>query len=200
MISLGLQKLLIRSYVGIKLSLLFWLYAFSGLLLFGIGPALLTVAELYHRHHWHYDKITLAEGWQLFKSHFKLGNLYLYLFAGITIILAYNLFLSVQTQGLIFIITDFILIFALLILVSMFHFGIWLQARYKIALATTLKLSFIQFFNNFLEVLKLLAGFVAIMLITYKFPGLLLFGTVPALLLWTAYVSKKWYAKLETVI
>lgn len=200
MISLGVQKLLVRGYVLIKLSLLFWLYAFSGFLILGIGPALITVAELYKQHQWHYQKIKVSEGWCIFKQNFKFGNLYFYLFGSVIAILCYNLFLSVQTRGLVFIVTDFIIIFTLLILISMFHFGIVLIASYEVDLRETLKLAFIQFFNNFLEVIKLLGGFIGIAIMTYKFPGLILFGTIRAALVWTAFVSKSWYAKLEKAI
>ncbi|WP_412989145.1 YesL family protein [Pediococcus siamensis] len=200
MISLGLQKIFIRSYVLIKLSLLFWLYAFAGGLLLGIGPALLTIADLYKQHHWHYERIKVREGWQLFKHNFKRGNLYFYLFVATMTGLSYNLYLSVQSRGLVFILTDFIIIFGLLIVLSMFHFGIWLTANYELSFQALIKLAFIQFFNNFWEVIKLLAGLGAIFLLTYKFPGLILFGSIPGMLLWTAFVSKKWVTKLEKAV
>ncbi|AVL00731.1 DUF624 domain-containing protein [Pediococcus inopinatus] len=200
MISLGVQKILVRAYVLIKLSLLFWAYAFSGLLIFGIGPALLTIAELYQQHQWSYEKIKFKAGWQLFKRNFKFGNLYFYLLATVLTGLGINLFLSVQTPGLAFLVTDFVIMFVICLVLSMFHYGLLLNANYEVNLRTTLKLSFIQFFNNFLDVIKLLAGFIAILIITYKFPGLILFATVPAFIVWTTIVSKKWYQKLAFVI
>ncbi len=199
MINTGVQKVLTHAYVLIKLSLYFWCYAFCGLIIFGFGPALMAIAEVFNHAHWDYQNVKFKEGLKVFRARLKIANIYGYIYLIVFALLSYNLYLSVQTKGLLFLVIDFIIIFAIFLAFCMFNFGILIYAKYSCSLVDLFKLSFIQFFNNSLDVLKLLIGFVIIFIITYKLPGLILFGTIPAFIIWTNYIGKKWYVRLETI-
>ena len=43
-----------RCYLFIKLSLIFWGLSFTGGLIFGVGPALVTIASLFLEYRWEY--------------------------------------------------------------------------------------------------------------------------------------------------
>lgn len=199
MINTGVQKVLTHAYVLIKLSIFFWCYAFLGLLILGIGPAFMVIAEIFNHSQWDYEKIKFREGLKLFRDRFGMGNAYGYSYLLVFILLGYNLYLSVQTKGLLFLVIDFIIIFVLFLSLSMFNFGILLYAKYSCTLIDLFKLSFVQFFNNAMDVLKLLIGYIIILVITYKLPGLILFGTIPAFIVWTSFIGRKWYIRIDEI-
>ncbi|VDG20138.1 hypothetical protein [Lactobacillus alimentarius DSM 20249] [Lactiplantibacillus mudanjiangensis] len=197
MLSTGLQKAFIRLYTIIKLSLFFWLFSFCGLLILGIGPSLLMISDLYHHNGWHYQLDSFKAAWQLFKQYFKVGNAYFYGWVGLLVLLSFNLWYSVRLRGLIFLILDFVIIFAIILVICVFNGLIVLAGAYSTSTINLLKLAFIQFFSNFFNVLKTVLGYVIILGFTYKFPGLILFGTVPAILIWTAFIGRPWYQTLK---
>ena len=47
MIGKALEEFFIRIWVVVKLTLIFWLLALTGLFVFGLGPAFKVVTELY---------------------------------------------------------------------------------------------------------------------------------------------------------
>ncbi|MFC6164053.1 DUF624 domain-containing protein [Lactiplantibacillus dongliensis] len=198
MISTGLQKAFIRSYTIIKLSLLFWLFSFAGGGLFGIGPALLMISDLYHHNGWRYQLDTVKAATNLFKRYFKAGNVYFYSGAVLLGLLLMNLWLAVQLRGIGFLILDFVLIFAILLFSCVFNNLIILAGAYQAKPRDLLKLAVMQFFSNFFNVLKTIGGYGIIVVVTYKFPGLILFGTVPLVLIWTTFISRQWYQQLQT--
>ena len=50
MIGKALEEFFIRIWVVVKLTLIFWLLALTGLFVFGLGPAFKVVTELYLEH------------------------------------------------------------------------------------------------------------------------------------------------------
>lgn len=60
-----------RCYLFIKLSLIFWGLSFTGGLIFGIGPALVTIASLFLEYRWEYKQMNKATWWKIYKENFK---------------------------------------------------------------------------------------------------------------------------------
>lgn len=197
MVGKALETLFIKIWVIVKLNLFFWLFSCCGLLVAGIGPALKTINELFISHQFNYKDITLKEGWSRFKQNFVRGNILFYgtilLLAG----LAYNLFLSVQIQGLAFLMIDFLLVFAMIYAVVTFQYTLLLDSYYEIGLKNLLKLAFISTLSNFTNLLKIAIGICLILFVTWNFKGLILFGTFSMIQIWSFTATKSWRQTID---
>lgn len=186
-----------RCYLFMKLSLIFWGLAFTGGIILGIGPALLTVMHLFGEYRWEFKQMTLATCWKLYKEHFKRGNIIFYLFGVVGAFLAYNLYLSVQITGLIFLMIDFMIIFALLFISLAFWFALLVESQYDCSLKDLLKLASVLVFMSFKNLLVLTIGGIILLVITIKFPGLILFGSVGFWIVFVTNVSQALFEKLD---
>ena len=70
--SSGIQRLFYLGWTIIKLNLFFWIFAILGLGIFGIGPSLQSVNDLFFEYRMDYQELTLARMWQRFKINFKM--------------------------------------------------------------------------------------------------------------------------------
>lgn len=197
MLGKALETFFIRVWVIVKLNLFFWLYSLAGGFVLGVGPALKVISELFITYEFAYKDITLKESGQLFKEHFKRGNALFWSFMGVAAFLGYSLFLSLQVKGLLFLIIDFILIFILLYLYTSFQYALIFDGFYEISLSQLIRLSFISSFSSFSSFLKVTVGSAVILAITWKYKGLILFGTAAMLLIWNMVATKTWRAEIE---
>lgn len=162
-------------YYLIKLSLYFWGLSFIGLLIFGITPAMMAIGEEHSEANWDFNQIKWKNLFEKFKQNFKQGNQLFFFYLLFFLIVGYNLFIALQTKGLLFLVLDFTLIFVLFILVLSFLINLSVLISFEITLINSLKLSVIQFFTNTKECFLLIFGVIIVSVITYKFPGLILF-------------------------
>lgn len=197
MLGKALESLFIRVWVIMKLNFFFWLYSLAGGVVLGVGPALKVISELFIRHEFEYKDITFQESWLLFKANFKRGNIIFLSTAGIAAFLVYNLYLALQVKGLLFLIIDFILVFVLLYLFASFLYALILDSSYDISLPQLARLSFISSLSNFPSFLKIIIGSAIVFGITWKYKGLILFGTAGMLIIWNFIATKNWRAKIE---
>ncbi|HAP9509719.1 TPA: DUF624 domain-containing protein [Enterococcus faecium] len=192
-----LEELFIRIWVIIKLTLYFWIYTFAGGIIFGLGAAWKTVNELFYLYGFEYKEITIKRGWNIYKRNFLRGNLLFSLFLSGTALLSYNLYLSVQIKGLIFLAIDFILLFALLCLFATYQYSMNLDSEYTISVPNLLKLSFISVFSSFSSFLKIIIGSGIILGVTWQFKGLILFGVIGLLTVWNGTMTTHWREELD---
>ncbi|WP_165006177.1 MULTISPECIES: DUF624 domain-containing protein [unclassified Enterococcus] len=197
MLGQALETLFIRVWVIMKLTLFFWIYTFAGGVVVGVGPALKTVNELFYLHGFEYKELTFKEGWELFKQSFFRGNLVFWGFLAGIALLSYNLYLSVQIKGILFLIVDFILLFGLLYAYTTYQYSLILDSEYQISVPDLLKLSFVSSFSSFSTFLKLVIGGGVILVLTWHFKGLLLFGLIGLLTVWNGTVTKQWREELD---
>lgn len=193
----ALETIFIRVWVIMKLNLYFWLFSLAGGVILGIGPALKVISELFVVHGFEYKNITLKEGWQLFKHHFQRGNVLFLGFVMISAFLAYNLYLSLQVQGLLFLMIDFILLFALLYLFSTFMYVLIFDASYEISIGHLVRLGFTSSFSSFTTFLKMIIGSGVILGFTWEYKGLILFGLAAMLFIWNYLATKYWRTEIE---
>ena len=132
-----------------------------------------------------------------YKRNFLRGNLLFSLFLSGTALLSYNLYLSVQIKGLIFLAIDFILLFALLCLFATYQYSMILDSEYTISVPNLLKLSFISVFSSFSSFLKIIIGSSVIIAVTWQFKGLILFGVIGLLTVWNDTMTKQWREELD---
>ena len=197
MVGKALETLFIKIWVIVKLNLFFWLFSCSGLLIAGVGPALKTVNELFIRHEFNYKDITLKEGWQSFKENMIRGNLLFYGVGILLLILGYNLFLSVQIQGLLFLVIDFILVFGMIYSLVAFQYTLLLDSYYEIDLINLIKLAVISTLSSFMNLLKIAIGVGLIFLITWKYKGLFLFATFSMIQIWSFTATRSWRQTID---
>lgn len=197
MLGKTLETVFIKTWVIVKLNLLFWLFSAAGLIVAGIGPALKTVNDLFATHGFEYKDITIKEGWQRFKANFIRGNGLFYSACLSIVFFMYNLFLSVQIQGIVFLMIDFLLVFGIIYLVVVFQYALLLDSYYDINLGNLLKLSFVSTLSSFMNLLKIAIGTAVIIYVTWQYKGLILFGTVSLMQLWTFYATKNWRETLD---
>ncbi|MCT0502920.1 YesL family protein [Lactococcus cremoris] len=197
MIGKALEEFFIRIWGVVKLTLIFWLLALSGLLVLGIGPAFKVVTELYLEHGFEYKLISVKQAYQVFKRDFLRANLIFWFYTALSLLLAYNLYLSVQIQGLMFIVIDFILFFGITYLMTAFEYSMIFDSQFDISFGNLLKMSFISNFISFKTYLKLLFGIVVICVLTWRFKGLILFGLIGLLQVYSLSVTKDWRLKIE---
>ncbi|WP_375179590.1 YesL family protein [Enterococcus rotai] len=197
MVGKALETLFIKVWVIVKLNLFFWLFSCCGLIVAGVGPALKTVNELFVSHEFNYKEITLKDGWNTFKKNFVRGNLLFYGLGLLLSVLAYNLFLSVQIQGMAFLMIDFLLVFAMIYGIVTYQYTLLLDSYYEIGLKNLLKLAFISTLSNFTNLLKIAIGVSLIVFVTWKFKGLILFGTVSMIQIWSFTATKSWRQTID---
>ncbi|ABJ73089.1 Predicted integral membrane protein [Lactococcus cremoris subsp. cremoris SK11] len=197
MIGKALEEFFIRIWVVVKLTLIFWLLALSGLLVLGIGPAFKVVTELYLEHGFEYKLISVKQAYQVFKRDFLRADLIFWFYTALSLLLAYNLYLSVQIQGLMFIVIDFILFFGITYLMTAFEYSMIFDSQFDISFGNLLKMSFISNFISFKTYLKLLFGILVICVLTWRFKGLILFGLIGLLQVYSLSVTKDWRLKIE---
>ncbi|AIM24589.1 YesL family protein [Melissococcus plutonius] len=192
MLGKTLENVFIKIWVIIKLNLIFWLFSFSGLLVFGIGPALKTINELFINYKFNDKEITLNTSWSIYKKNLLRGNSLFYTFLLASSFIIYNLFLSVQIQRLSFLIINFLLLFALLFIFTIFQYTLLLDSYYEISFCLLLKLAIISTFANFSAFFKLILGTGIIFFITWRYKGFILFCSIAMIQIWSYYATKKW--------
>ena len=197
MIGKALETFFIRIWVIVKLTLIFWILTATGLVIAGIGPALKAITVLYLSYDFDYKSITLKEAFQIFRKEFARANLIFWIYTAMFALLSYNLYLSVQISGLLFLAIDFILFFASIFVMIAFEYALLLDSQFEISLKNLVGLSFISNLVNFMTYLKLLVGLALIFALTYQFKGLILFGMVGLLQVYCVSVTKSWRNHVE---
>lgn len=197
MVGKALETLFIKIWVIVKLNLFFWLFSCCGLVVVGVGPALKTMNDLFISHEFNYKDITLKEGWKRFKENLVRGNILFYGVLALVGLLTYNLYLSVQIQGLLFLAIDFLLVFAVIYGLVTFQYALILDSSYEISLKNLVKLAFISTLSNFTNLLKIAIGIGVILFITWKFKGLILFGTFSMIQLWSFTATRSWRETID---
>lgn len=191
MISGGIEKIFKMMWALMKLNFIFVAFSFLGGVIFGVGPAFQTISDLISEHQFNYQEITWKHAFSRWKANFKRGNIIFLSTAMMFALLSYSLYLSVQFQGLIWFIIDFILIFVCLLVIILYLYSLVFESSYKISLVDLFKLSFVSIFLNFGVFLKLLFGLGGIILLTWKMKGLLLFVTFSLVMFWVHFATRK---------
>lgn len=186
-----------RFYVVVKLNLYFWLLTIMGGIIFGIGPALLTIVKLSLECRWDHQELTWKNVFSTFKTSYKRGNFSFYGFLLLGVILSYNLYFSLQINHLLFLIIDFLLIFALFLMAISFLFSLFIEAQYEAAIKDVWKLSFLLFFMDFWTLLKLGGLLAGISVLTYFNPALILFGSISLFIILASLISNKLFIRLS---
>lgn len=190
MVSSGIQRLFYVVWMIIKLNLYFVLFTLIGGVLFGAGPAFQTMTDLLMEHGIDYQQVTFKGFMSQWRKNFKRSNVHFLLFAGISFFLGYNLYLSAQIQGLLWLVIDFVLVFVLLLLTVFYLYVTQYETKYEITHFNLFKLAFVSVFLNFSAFLKVLFGLISILVLTWFFKGLLLFATFALIAVWSGFATK----------
>ncbi|WP_179394159.1 YesL family protein [Lacticaseibacillus absianus] len=194
------QNVFTRVFVMLILSLFFWVYTFAGLVILGLGPALRAVAELYQANRWEWRGYSFRAGWRQWRAEFWSVNAHTWGFLGILLFLGYNLYLSVQLHQAWIVFVQFVIIAAIVLTFSLGIFTLTLRAHYDIAFRDALKLALVQFFSNFYQLALFILATIATVLISLKWPGLIIFLSVGAYIVLADWLSGKMYARIDASI
>ena len=146
---------------------------------------------------WNYKEISVKNAFAIWKRDFKRANGLFWMFAAIGGVLTYNLYLSLQIRGLLFLITDFILIFLLTYVLTTYEYAVILDSQFEIGFGNLLKISLISNFQSFFTYGKLLLGIIAIVVLTWRYKALILFGMAGIIQVYAVFVTKNWRAQLD---
>lgn len=191
MIETGVTEGINKFYFILKLTLYFWALSISRGVIFGVGPAFLTIMALFGEYGWDHSKVTWKNLYPEFKKEFKFGNQLFYSFFLIGLFLFLSLWTSVQLKGMLFLMTDFILIFLLLVVIIAGGFAFSLYSHYDISLKNLIKLSVILFFREFKAALSLVVFLVIMTVINLKMPAFIFFISAGVLALFLYRLGKK---------
>ncbi|MDU1846576.1 MAG: DUF624 domain-containing protein [Niallia nealsonii] len=186
-----------RFYVVLKLNLYFWLLTIMGGIIFGIGPAFLSIAKLFLEFRWNHQELSWKNVFSTFKASFKRGNFFFGGFLILGVILSYNLYFSLQINHLIFLIIDFLLIFALFLMVISFLFALFIESQYEATVKDVWKLSLLLSFMDFWTLIKLGGLLIGVSVLTYYNPALILFGSISLFIILASFISNKLFARLS---
>lgn len=190
MISNGITKVFHGSWVIIKLNLFFWCLSLCGLLVLGVGPALQMISDLYQESGMDYQEITFKKAFASWKRNFKRSNISFWLFLFVEGGLLYNLYLSTQLLGLVWMMIDFLLITVSILLVIGYQYVIIYESQYEMPQKELLKLAFISIFYHFGTFWKMIFGLVSILVMTWSMKGLLIFATFSSITIWSIHASQ----------
>ncbi|HCM89809.1 MULTISPECIES: DUF624 domain-containing protein [Vagococcus] len=191
MLGTGLERAFKVSWLVIKLNLFFHLFSLMGGIIFGIGPSIQMVSNLFQTSEFDSKEVTLKKAFKLWKQYFIRSNVQFLFFLSLFTLLAYNLYLSVQMLGMVWLMIDFILIVAILFLYISYQYVISYEATYDMPFIQVLKLAFISVFFSFGTFFKLLLGVITIGFVTWQIKGLLLFATFSLLIIWSVIATKR---------
>lgn len=191
MISNGLDKLFRGCWLIIKLNLFFILFSLLGGIVLGVGPAFQMVNDLLELSNLDYKEVTFPKAFERWKAHFLRNNAFFWSFLVLFGLLGYNLYLSVQIKGLIWLMIDFILMTGMIFLVVWYQYIILYETSYEIPVVDLIKLGFVSLFLSFGTFWKLLFGSALILVITWKMKGLLLFATFSLFIVWSRIATRK---------
>lgn len=197
MVSSGMEKLFTTTWKVIKLNLYFHLFSLLGGYFLGIGPAFQMVSDLVQKLEVEKGTFTFNEAFVSWKSHFIRANLLFWSCCLASLIFIYNLFLSVQLQGLIWFIVDFILIASIVILANVYLYGLLYETNYLISMKNLLKLSLGSVFLNFSVLCKLTIGVIIITVVSWQLKGLLLFATFSSIMILSNKLTIKQRALID---
>lgn len=187
----GLERAFKISWLIIKLNLMFHLFSLLGLLVLGIGPSAQMVSHLFQESKMDDKEVTFNRGFELWKFYFRRSNAQFWLFMGTSLFLIYNLYLSTQIQGIMWLMIDFLLIITLLVVFVTYQYLLVYEAYYDMPFLQILKLSFISVFLNFLGLVKIILGLVVISAVTWYMKGLLVFATFSLMIAWDVIATQK---------
>ncbi|WP_434433124.1 YesL family protein [Lactiplantibacillus paraplantarum] len=200
MIGRAADKIFTRVFIFLIMTVYFWIYTVAGLVVLGIGPAFRTVTEMHMDKQWDYRLYHFKEGWQRFKRHFWQMNLHTWLLLGVGAVLAYNLYLSLSIHTLWIIFIQFIIVFALIFDFSLAIFTVMLRSRYDVAFKDAIKLAIVQFFSNFTQLLTFIIGTIVLIVISLKWPGMILFLSPGIYMVGADRLSRRWYDKIDKML
>lgn len=183
-----INKLFQSVYRMIKVNALFVLLSLSGLVVFGVGPALISVKEVNSFYFEKNEKLTLDT---LYREHFFTnfikGNILFYAWFFIMTLICYNIFLGVQVKSIVML---GIVLFLIVLCAFVMVFGYFLfeiASKYDISIKDNFKLSLFKLLSSLVTTVKLLVITVFVVYISTLYKGLFLFLTFGGLI----YISSK---------
>jgi len=194
------DRIFTRIFIFLIMTVYFWIFTFAGLVIFGIGPAFRTITEMHMDKQWDYRAYSFKEGWHRFKTDFWRTNLHAWYFIGAGLMLAYNLYLSLSIHTLWIVFVQFIIVAALVFDFSLTIFTVMLRSRYDVSFKNAIKLAIMQFFSNFTQLLVFIVATIVLIVVSLKWPGMILFLSPGIYMVGAGALSRRWYEKIDKML
>lgn len=188
-----IENLFTRCYIIMRLNLLFLFLALIGLGVFGFGPAYYAIVSLFQEGQWDLkkQKKMFSRGWAFYKEEFfRINRISLSYLAAI-IVLAINLVIAVHQKGMLFFSLTLFIIFFIIALALAFQYAIFLETRYVMSMKNNFMIAIAAIFANIKELVVQIGGTIVIVIVTLKFPALILFGAFALQMVWSTYTFQK---------
>lgn len=200
MIGSLVENIFKKVYTFMKLNFMFLMVAFMGGVFLGMGPAFLTISDLYVAHKFDSESMQFKDLPFLFKKNFRMGNRLFYIFFILIFIVVYNFYLSIQIRVPWIVFVQILMGFTILLLAVTYLYAVVLNSYYEIKIYDLLKLSFVSFFANILQLFRFIISLIAIYFIFRLMPGLLLFGIFSLLIVVAVESLASWIEVLDETI
>lgn len=194
------DRIFTRIFVFLIMTVYFWILTVAGLIVLGIGPAFRTMSEMYMDNEWDYKKYSFKTAWSRFKTDFWQANWHTWIFLGTGIVLAYNLYLSTTVNQAWMLFVQFIIVAALIFDFSLAMFTTMIRSRYDVTFKDAVKLAVVQFFSSFMQLLVFIVVTITMIVISLKWPGLIIFLSPGIYMFATDILSHQWYAKIDKML
>ena len=182
--------------IGVAIFILmgyFWTFAPLGLMIFGMGPALLVMTFLFKENGWeiNFKKNTMLLAFQTFKSYFKMGNtlffayisiITLFIFAYNQIHILNNIVAAIVTLFIFFVITTCTVVFILAL-----YFGT--ENEFKVLDVLVKSWRLISVNLNFMIRISLISS--VLIFLIYKNINLLFFGLIEIMIIINVILTQK---------
>lgn len=195
-----LDKIFRYTFTIMKLNFMFLMVTMMGGIVLGIGPAFLTISDLYVSYKFEHESMHFSKLNELFRRNFKRGNALFYSYGIITFIVVYNLFLSFQMKTGYVLFLQVIMIVMIVFLAISYLYANIINAYYNIKLFDLIKLSSLSFFANIIQLIRFGISLAAIYFIFKVIPALLLFGIFSLLVIVSAESLSSWIKVVEETI
>lgn len=200
MIGSLVENIFKKVYTFMKLNFMFLMVVFMGGVFLGMGPAFLTISDLYVAHKFDSESMQFKDLPFLFKKNFRMGNRLFYIFFILIFIVVYNFYLSIQIRVPWIVFVQILMGFTILLLAVTYLYAVVLNSYYEIKIYDLLKLSFVSFFANILQLFRFIISLIAIYFIFRLMPGLLLFGIFSLLIVVAVESLASWIEVLDETI
>lgn len=200
MIGTFLDKIFRRTFTLMKLNFMFIMISMMGGILLGVGPAFLSITDLYIRHGFKHEEMHFTSLFPMFKDNFKRGNTLFYTYGLSIFFVVYNLYLSFQFTNPFVVLIQIIMVFVIGFLMVSYLYCVVINSYYQIKLLDLIKLGTLSFFANLIKIVRLIISMAAIYFIYKIMPGLLIFGIFSLLIIVSVESLRSWVKIIEETI
>lgn len=186
-----LNKVFTGVYTLLKINFLFLILSILGGIIFGIGPALYTIFQLWIANGWQFKKYKWAVAWEIYRKNFFKINRFAILHEFISILLLVNLYLAISIKGMLFFTISMLIVFVLILWSFVWFYYIYLTDTEDNNQKQILLLAVQMIFSSGKNLLTQLFGLIVLVIFMIKFPAFTFFWGFACVNIYVAHFLQK---------